>query len=71
MLANLRKAMDDKRISTLALAQVISVTEKTANNKINEQTDFTLREALAVKDNLFPEYDLCFLFAPQSEQKGA
>lgn len=70
MLMNLRKAMDDKRISTLALAQVISVTEKTANNKINEQTDFTLREALAVKDNLFPEYDLCFLFAPQN-QRGA
>ncbi len=60
---NLRAAMLLKKISTAALAALIGVTEKTANNKLNGETEFTLKEALAIKENLFPEYDLGYLFA--------
>lgn len=63
MLNNLRAAMGVKKITVLALAQLIGTTEKTVNNKLNGTTDFTLPEALCIKNNLFPEYDLCYLFA--------
>lgn len=64
MLNNLRAAMAFKKISALVLAQLIGTTEKTINNKLNGITDFTLPEALKIRNNLFPEYDLCYLFAP-------
>lgn len=67
VLNNLRAAMAVKKITTLALAQLIGTTEKTVNNKLNGVTDFTLPEALLVRNNLFPEYDLCYLFAPPDE----
>lgn len=63
MLKNLRDAMAIKNITTVAVAKLIGTTEKTINNKLNGNTDFTLPEALTIKNNLFPEYDLCYLFA--------
>ena len=62
MLSNLKKAMLDKGISAAAIAALIGTTEKTVNNKLNGVTDFTLREAIKIRDNLFPEYDLYYLF---------
>lgn len=67
MLGNFRKAMRDKGISAAAIAALIGTTEKTVNNKINGETDFTLPEALAIRENLFPEYDLCYLYRPCEE----
>lgn len=64
---NLRTVMAIKRISTAALAAVIGVTEKTANNKLNGETEFTLYEALTIKRELFPEYDLVYLFERDEE----
>lgn len=64
MLNNLRMAMRVKGISALVVAQLIGATEKTVNNKLNGHTDFTLPEALKIRANLFPEYDLYYLFAP-------
>lgn len=63
MRENLKKAMTAKGISTKALAQLIGTTEKTAWNKLEGVTDFTLGEAIVIVDNLFPEYDLRYLFA--------
>ena len=67
MLGNLIAALDHKKISTLAVAQLLGVTEKTAYNKIYGNTDFTLPEALMLKANLLPEYDLYYLFTPNTE----
>lgn len=69
MLHNLRAAMTAKKVSASALARLIGTTEKTLNNKINGITDFTLPEALSIKSNIFPEYDLCYLFASEEERK--
>ena len=68
MLLHLITAMDVKNISTLALAQLIGTTEKTAYNKIRGITDFTMPEAVKIKVNMFPEYDLCYLFEPVKEE---
>lgn len=62
MLKNLRAAMVAKKVSVVAMARLLGTTEKTVNNKLNGVTDFTLPEALSIKENLFPEYDLCYLF---------
>ena len=67
MLGNFRKAMRDKGISVSAIAALIGTTDKTVNNKINGDTDFTVPEAILIRDNLFPEYDLCYLYKPCQE----
>jgi len=67
VLLNLKAAMAIKKISVVAIAQLIGATEKTVNNKLNGVTDFTVPEAIAIRNNLFPEYDLCYLFTPAQE----
>lgn len=68
MLTHLMTAMAAKNITTLAIAQLIGTTEKTAYNKLRGITDFTMQEALKIKLNLFPEYDLCYLFESVAEE---
>lgn len=63
MLANLKKALESKGITLRAYAAVIGVSEKTAWNKINEETPITYQEARTTKRELFPEYDEEYLFA--------
>lgn len=63
MLANLKKALDAKGISVKAYAAVLGVSEKTAWNKLREETVITLPEAMTTKAELFPEYDFDYLFA--------
>ena len=64
VLLNLLAAMSLKKISVMTVAKLIGTTEKTVNNKLNGITDFTVPEAVLIKRNLFPEYDMCYLFAP-------
>lgn len=63
MLVNLKKALDMKGISYRAYAAVLGISEKSAWNKVNEQTDITLSEAVMTRKELFPEYDFDYLFA--------
>lgn len=62
MLNNLKKALDSKNITMRAYAAVLGVTEKTIQNKINEETPFTYPEVRKTKTELLPEYDSDFLF---------
>lgn len=62
MLANLKKALDTKGISLKAYAAVLGISEKSAWNKVNEETVITFPEARATKKELFPEYDFDYLF---------
>lgn len=71
MLRNLQAAMATKNISAKALAQVMGSTEKTARNKLDGITEFTFGEAMAISENLFPEYDLRYLFARSASEKKA
>lgn len=71
MMKNLQMAMNTKNISARALAQVMGATEKTARNKLEGITEFTFGEALAIAENLFPEYDLRYLFDRGINEKKA
>ena len=62
LLQNMKNAMSVKNISALAIATLIGTTEKTVNNKLNGVSDFTLPEAIKIRKNLFPEYDMFYLF---------
>lgn len=63
MLANLKWALDRKKISMNAYASVLGITQKTLWNKINEETPFTYPEAVKTTRELFPEYNTEYLFA--------
>lgn len=57
-----KKALDDKGITIRAFAKVLGVDERTIQNKIKGKTPFTYPEAVLSKKELFPEYDLEYLF---------
>lgn len=63
MYKHLEKILNDKSITTKALASLLDVTEKTALNKVRGITDFTLNEAMKIKDVVCPEYEFDYVFA--------
>ena len=68
---NLQKLLAAKNISTKTVQSVIrAASSSTALNKIDRRTEFTLAEALAIKNAFFPEYDLDYIFSGYSELKA-
>lgn len=65
MYINLINALKNKGISNTAAAATIEMPEPTFRSKISgrSQCGFTIDEAFKIKDNLFPEMDLTYLFA--------
>ena len=59
---SIKTAMDSKGVSVEAVSKLLNIHRNTAANKIEGRTSFTIEEAFSLKDNLFPEYDLNFLF---------
>lgn len=62
MLSNLKSVLDNKGITIRAFAKVLEVDERTIQNKIKGRTPFTYPEVLTAKKELFPEYDMEYLF---------
>jgi hypothetical protein len=61
MYKNLSDSLNKKGISTTAAAKLLNMPEATFRTKLNDR-NFTVGEAFEVRDNLFPEYDIRFLF---------
>ena len=70
MLKNLKRALGEKGISMKAYAAILGISEKSAWNKVNEETALTYPEARTTKKELFPEYEYDYLFA-SDQQEGA
>ena len=62
MFKNLKEELDRKGITIRAVASLLNCSEKTIQNKLNGETEFTLSEVLLIGDNLFPEFRLHYLF---------
>ena len=62
MFPNLTKEFKNKGITYKAVAGLIGCSEKSVQNKMSGITDFTLSEVLLITDNMFPEYELRYLF---------
>ena len=67
MYKNLRDTLTAKRISIRSYAEFLGVSEKTVQNKINEDTDFTYPEYRRTCKYLLPEFSPDYLFATDSQ----
>ena len=63
MHSNLRAEMTRHGVTAGDLARVTSRTDRCIRDKISQKRDFTFREALTIRDNLFPGLSLEYLFA--------
>ncbi len=70
MYANLMTCLKNKGISINAAATIVEMPEATFRTKAQERS-FYFEEAIKIRDNLFPEYDLKYLFAKSDSQKGS
>lgn len=61
MYANLIDSLRKKGISINAAAAAIRMPESTFRTKANDRS-FSVEEAYLIKDNLFPEVDMRYLF---------
>lgn len=67
MLSNLQAEMARHRICAAAIAAVIHRSTRTVSDKINGKVQFTVDEAFTVRDSLFPDLSLEYLFAPNGD----
>lgn len=63
----LKRAMRDKGISIEAVAGLLQIHRNSASSKVNGATPFTIDEAFEVKNKLFPEFDIEYLFGKSSD----
>lgn len=61
MLNVLKRLLSERHITIASYAKILGISEKTARNKLNGETEFTLSEILATMD-LFPEYTINYVF---------
>lgn len=69
MYGNMILELRRKNITNKAVAELISTSEKTVVNKLNGASEFTISEAMAINENLLPEFRLsylCAIAAPRS-----
>ncbi|MDR0964499.1 MAG: DNA-binding protein [Clostridium sp.] len=69
MITNLQKALRQKNITLVAYADFLGISQKTLNNKINEQTAFTYPEVKKTVREMLPEYSLEYLFASDTDDR--
>lgn len=61
-MTNLRAAMRRKQLYAQSIAELLHIHVNTARLKISGDAEFTVAEAIAVKNAFFPEHDLEYLF---------
>lgn len=72
MLLNLKAEMARHRISVADIAGVVGRSYKSAQDKINGRTMFSVPEAMAVRDEIFPGLSLEYLFENErADDQGA
>lgn len=64
---NLEKVMREKNISIASAAATIQMPEPTFRGKIKDGRPFSVDEAISLKVNLFPEFDIRYLFYSEAE----
>ena len=60
--------LEKKNINIRMFAAFLGVAEKTAWNKRKGLSEFTISEALKTKKELFPEYDIQWLFGDDGKE---
>lgn len=68
MYPNLRAEMARQNIKGNDIASLLNVTKNTASWKLRGKTDFTRSEIFKIKDGLFPNLSLEYLFTSEEKQ---
>lgn len=68
---NLSAEMVRFGVSVTDLQSFLDCTDKTVRNKLSGTTEFSVREALRIRDKFFPGYRIEYLFASEPEHRGA
>lgn len=68
---NLLAEMRRYGIRNKDLSQVLALTDRTISNKLSGETEFTIKEALAIRDAFFPGLKISYLFAGSIENRPA
>jgi plasmid maintenance system antidote protein VapI len=59
---NLKAEMARNNIKSMTLAEILGISYDSVINKINGKTDFTRSEIFKIRDTLFPDLSLDYLF---------
>lgn len=62
MYNNLRMVMAQKGVTIDAIARLLGVHRNTIQNKMNGDSDFSIEQAFAITEIMFPEYKMSYLF---------
>lgn len=65
----LRAEMARKGLKGKDIAKALQISDKSAYNKINGITEFTLKETITIRDKFFPEMTIDFLFNDEGNKK--
>lgn len=67
MFPNLKAEMARYNVSVQDIARVIEKTEKAVSGKLTGRTDFTWGEVLAIRNELFPNCSIDYLFSVEAK----
>lgn len=59
---NIENEMPKRNVTYRDIQGVLCCSEKTVYNKLSGNTDFTYSEVKAIRDSLFPGYNIEYLF---------
>lgn len=68
---NLSAEMVRYGVKNSDIQKLLGCTEKTVRNKISEETEFSLPEAIKIKNEFFKGFSLEYLFASDKDSKPA
>ncbi len=63
-MSNLTAEMARYGVTKKDIQKVLNCSDKTVNNKLDGNTDFTVPEALKIRNTFFEGYRIDYLFAP-------
>lgn len=64
---NLSAEMARFGVSNSDIQTALACSSKTVANKLNEITDFSVSEAIKIRDTFFPGLRIEYLFAPEAD----
>ena len=70
-MSNLAAEMARYGVSLSDIQTVLGCTDKTARNKLGGVTEFSISEAMKLRDTYFPNMRIEYLFAQEAAQPGA
>lgn len=68
---NLSAEMIRSGVRNSDLCLILNCTDKTIRNKLSGATEFSVKEAMRIRDTFFPGLRLEYLFATDDDQKTA